>query len=169
MFSPSFVRIVATPWACCAAAAPIASSSRSPGMKVDTDRRTNAVFMARSRSHALVDIASKTLRAMLIERMSQKPFDEAAVDLHRGAGDVRSGFREQKSADAAEFVRRPVTPHRDRSGGLLLLIFDGDSRLLRVDLVEVAQAIRGDAARHQCVHANPVWSQLTRQRLRQRR
>ena len=64
-FSPSLVKIVSMPRASCAAAAVIASSSRSPGMKVDTDRRTNAVFVARSRSHALVDIASRIFRARL--------------------------------------------------------------------------------------------------------
>ena len=53
------------PCACCAAAAAIASSSRSPGMNVDTDRRTNAVRVARSRSHAFVDIASSTFLATL--------------------------------------------------------------------------------------------------------
>ena len=30
-------------------------------MNVDTDRRTNAVFVARSRSHALVDIGEQDL------------------------------------------------------------------------------------------------------------
>ena len=44
----------------------MASSSFSPGMKVDTDRRTNAVLVARSRSHAFVDIARRILRATLI-------------------------------------------------------------------------------------------------------
>jgi hypothetical protein len=38
--------MVPLPCVCCALAAAIASSSRSPGMKVDTDRRTNAVFVA---------------------------------------------------------------------------------------------------------------------------
>ena len=40
------------------------------GVVVETDRRTNAVFVACSRSHALVDIASKSLRAMLILRIA---------------------------------------------------------------------------------------------------
>jgi hypothetical protein len=34
-------------------------------MKVDTERRTNAVFVARSRSQALVDIASSAFLARL--------------------------------------------------------------------------------------------------------
>jgi hypothetical protein len=34
-------------------------------MNVDTDRLTNAVLVARSRSQALVDIASNTFRARL--------------------------------------------------------------------------------------------------------
>jgi hypothetical protein len=36
-------------------------------MNADTDRRTNAVFVARSRSHALVDIANSMLRATDME------------------------------------------------------------------------------------------------------
>ena len=56
--------MVPMPCVCCAAAAAIASSSRSPGMKVDTDRRTNAVLVACSRSHALVDSARRSFRAM---------------------------------------------------------------------------------------------------------
>src|SRR5471030_350515 len=55
--------MVLMPCASCTAAAAMASSRRSPGMKADTDRRTNAVFVARSRSQALVDIASNNLRA----------------------------------------------------------------------------------------------------------
>ena len=46
-----------------ARAAVSASSSRSPGMNADTERRTNVVFVAWSRSHALVDAASSSLRA----------------------------------------------------------------------------------------------------------
>ena len=42
----------------------IASSSRSPGMNFDTERRTNAVFVARSRSHAFVDMRAGALRAI---------------------------------------------------------------------------------------------------------
>ena len=38
--------MVPMPCVSCAADASIASSSRSPGMKVDTDRRTNAVLVA---------------------------------------------------------------------------------------------------------------------------
>src|SRR6185503_7383850 len=130
-FSPSLVKIVRMPWRSCPAAAVMASSSRSPGMNAETERRTNAVRVARSRSHALVDIARRALRARLITlriadcglridcgltpdcglkpggrlehsipnqsairnpqsamSRSQKPFDQAAIDLHRGAGDV---------------------------------------------------------------------------------
>src|SRR5262249_49343741 len=46
----------------------MASSRRSPGMKLETDRRTNAVFVARSRSHALVDNARSSLRASPTQR-----------------------------------------------------------------------------------------------------
>jgi len=38
-------------------------------MNVDTDRRTNAVFVARSRSHAFVDIAKRALRAIDIVKL----------------------------------------------------------------------------------------------------
>ncbi len=43
-------------------AASIASSTRSPGMNLTTDRRTNAVFVARSRIQAFVDAQSRALR-----------------------------------------------------------------------------------------------------------
>src|SRR5690242_3389855 len=43
-------------------AARSASSICSPGMKRATERRTNAVLVARSRSHGLVDPASSTFR-----------------------------------------------------------------------------------------------------------
>ena len=39
---------------------------RSPGMNRDTDLRTNAVLVARSRSHAFVDPASNTFRITLM-------------------------------------------------------------------------------------------------------
>src|SRR5215471_7741105 len=57
--------MVSMPWRSCDAAAVIASSSRSPGMNVDTDRRTKAVFVALSRSHAFVDAARRSFRARL--------------------------------------------------------------------------------------------------------
>src|SRR5215510_2287505 len=53
-----------TPSVCWADAASIASSKRSPGIKAETERRTNAVFVARSRSHAFVDSASSSFRAI---------------------------------------------------------------------------------------------------------
>ena len=45
-----------------AAAAPSASSTFSPGMNADTDRRTNARFVACSRRNVDVDMASSTFR-----------------------------------------------------------------------------------------------------------
>src|SRR6186713_1425323 len=57
MFSPRRVRIVVNPCGLIARAASIASSIRSPGMNFTTERRTNAVFVARSRIQAFVDAA----------------------------------------------------------------------------------------------------------------
>ena len=62
MFSPSRVSIVLIPSFFNPLAACSASSIVSPGMNADTARRTNAAFVARSRSHALVDPASSTFR-----------------------------------------------------------------------------------------------------------
>ena len=62
MFSPRRVRMVLMPCGFSAFAASIASSTRSPGMNFTTDRRTNAVFVARSRMKAFVDAHSRALR-----------------------------------------------------------------------------------------------------------
>src|SRR5947207_686689 len=186
--------MVPMPRACCAAAAAIASSRRSPGMNVDTDRRTNAVFVARSRSHRLVERASRASRARLILRIagcglriglwisesamrnprsamwrsamwrsamwrsatSQQSLDQSAVDLHRRAGDVGRRAGKQKGADAAEVVRRAVASERDRRRGARLLILKRDAGLLRVDLVELPQAVGGDPARDERVHTDLV-------------
>src|SRR5258708_1113926 len=116
--------MVPMPCASCAAAAAIASSRRSPGMNVDTARRTNAVFVARSRSHALVDIANRIVRAMLTARLSatrnprsamspsQESLQETAVHLQGRSGDVRGGVGEQECAGAAELVRIAVAAGR---------------------------------------------------------
>src|SRR5262245_15307008 len=99
----------------------MASSSRSPGMNVETDRRTNAVFVARSRSQALVDIARRTFRAIPMLRgggpfqaaeWSEQTLDHAAVDLDRGAGDIRRSVGQQERADAPELVGIAVTAER---------------------------------------------------------
>ena len=60
----------------------MASSSRSPGMNFETERRTNAVRVARSRSQRLVDSASRAFLATLISAMSQQSSDHPAVDLN---------------------------------------------------------------------------------------
>ena len=62
MFSPSRVRIVLSPDGFSALAASIASSIVSPGMNFTTERRTNFVRMARSRSHGLVDAHNNDFR-----------------------------------------------------------------------------------------------------------
>src|SRR5437867_1186894 len=130
-------------------------------MNVETDRRTKAVFVARSRSHRLVDMASRSFRATLILRtsdvglrrlriwhepssseirnprsaVSQQSLDETAVDLHRRARHVRRGIREQKRADAAELVWRAIPADRHRRSRPFSLFLGGDSRLSGVDLV----------------------------------
>src|SRR5437867_9411455 len=90
----------------------------------------------------------------------QQPFDEAAVYLHRRAGDVGRRVGKQKRADAAEVLRRAVASERDRRRGARLLIRKRDAGLLRVDLVELAQAIGGDPARDERVHADLVRREL---------
>src|SRR5258708_27587261 len=104
--------MVPMPCPCCVCAAPIASSRRSPGMNVDTDRRTNAVLVARSRSHALVDIANRILRAIDIALslvLSLEPsdlrLDESPVDLDRGARDVRRPVGQQERRHLPAFFR----------------------------------------------------------------
>ena len=62
MFSPSLVRIVVIPDGFNTFAAAMASSIVSPGMNFDTERRTNAFFVAVSRSQTLVEAQRKTLR-----------------------------------------------------------------------------------------------------------
>ena len=61
-FSPSWVSTVPAPCCWSARVASSASSSASPGMKRETDRRTTRERMARSRSHTLRDPARKALR-----------------------------------------------------------------------------------------------------------
>ena len=82
------------------------------GHEPRTDRRTNAAFVARSRSQALVDAASSAFRITLIEEArvlsssldparlgtSEHALDEPAVDLHGRAGHVRRGVRQQERA-----------------------------------------------------------------------
>jgi hypothetical protein len=63
------VKIVPMPSGCCRLAAAIASSMRSPGMNADTERRTNAAFVARSRIQTLVDAARRSLREILIVKI----------------------------------------------------------------------------------------------------
>ena len=58
--------MVLIPCGLSACAASIASSIRSPGMNFTTERRTNAVFIARSRIHTFVDAASRAFRIKLI-------------------------------------------------------------------------------------------------------
>ena len=106
--------MVPMPRACCAAAAAIASSSRSPGMKVDTERRTNAVFVARSRSQRVGGHREERFAG---ER-SQQSLDQAAIHLQRGAGDVRRGLESRNAPSAAEIVRLAVAA--DRNGGRAL-------------------------------------------------
>src|SRR5437867_8076918 len=108
------------PCACCCAAAPIASSSRSPGMNLETERRTKAVRVARSRSQRLVESASNALRAMLIT--SKKSFDESAVDLNRRSVDIRGRVGQQERADAAEFARVAVAAERHGGERAFLLV-----------------------------------------------
>src|SRR5262249_10508327 len=59
MFSPRRVRIVLIRDGTSAFAAPIASSTVSPGMNFTTDRRTNAFFVACSRIHRFVHAPRK--------------------------------------------------------------------------------------------------------------
>src|SRR3954452_17406411 len=67
MFSPSLVRIVVMPELFSCLAASIASSRRSPGMNLTTERLTNAVRTARSRSQGLVEAQRKKVRERDIE------------------------------------------------------------------------------------------------------
>ena len=60
--SPSLVTIVVIPCGFSVAAACSASSIVSPGMNAETDRRTNARFVACSRRNGEVDIARRTFR-----------------------------------------------------------------------------------------------------------
>ena len=48
-------------------AAASASSTRSPGQNLRTERRTNAALVARSRSQAFVELASRTFRITLMQ------------------------------------------------------------------------------------------------------
>src|SRR6188474_2776534 len=98
------------------AAARSASSICSPGMNRETDRRTNAVFVARSRSHAFVDPESSTFRIIDMHRArglglkaqgsdaSQYASDQPTVHLHGSARHVRRGIGEEKRAGAAKLV-----------------------------------------------------------------
>src|SRR4051794_26111792 len=90
----------------CAAAASIASSSRSPGMNVDTDRRTNAVLVARSRSHALVDIASRIFRATLIARVHVRM--KAGRRPRAAIGSAKAVTRTAQSATSQEALDQPA-------------------------------------------------------------
>src|SRR5690348_14461570 len=110
-------------------------------MNLDTDRRTNAVFVARSRSHRLVLAASRILRAtdMTLRiadcglrtadwqlgiqsairnpqselSVSQNTFDQTAVNLHGRPGDVRRGIGQQERRGASEIVGLPVSADRN--------------------------------------------------------
>ncbi len=66
MFSPRRVRIELRPDGLRVLAASMASSTVSPGMNFTTERRTNFVFIARSRIHGLVDAQSNDFRITLM-------------------------------------------------------------------------------------------------------
>ena len=55
------------PCPCRSRAAASASSTRSPGQNLRTERRTNDALVARSRSQAFVELASKTFRITLMQ------------------------------------------------------------------------------------------------------
>ena len=59
--------MVLIPCGLSACAASIASSIRSPGMNLTTERRTKAVFVARSRIHTFVEAASRAFRIKLMD------------------------------------------------------------------------------------------------------
>ena len=92
-FSPRWVRMVVIPSPDNSRAARSASSIRSPGMKRDTERRTNPYRVAWSRSHGLVDPASSAFRIKLMVNPSRD------WGLGTGAGDKDRGlgFRVQGS------------------------------------------------------------------------
>src|SRR5215208_4287487 len=99
-------------------AAARASSLRSPGMNLRTDRRTNAALVARSRSHGLVDPASRIFLITLIHppahrtwhvargtwhvaRDSHHALHQPAVHLQGRARDIAGGVRQQERGDPA--------------------------------------------------------------------
>ena len=113
------VRIVVMPCGFSSAAARSASSICSPGMKRETDRRTNAVLRRAipqpgigrtgeqhfphqgiSGSLRFVSASRSATRRAFTAQLRNQP----AVDLHRRAGHVRRRVREQERADAAELV-----------------------------------------------------------------
>src|SRR5215207_6246699 len=111
MFSPSRVRMVLIPSRFSSCAARNASSIVSPGMKRETDFRTNAALVARSRSHAFVDPASSTFRITDITTLSLLgllPLEDApdlsAVHLHGRTGHVRGRIGQQERSHAAELI-----------------------------------------------------------------
>src|SRR5687767_15988573 len=100
-------------------AARSASSRSSPGMNRATDRRTKAVFVARSRSHALVEAARRTFRIndmgsrARAGTSSQDVPNRPAVDLDGGPCHVDGGLGQQERADASELVPFAVSAERN--------------------------------------------------------
>src|SRR5687768_4856838 len=145
------------PWPFSARAAASASSTRSPGQNLRTERRTNAALVARSRSQAFVELASSTFRITLMEwqpvdwraavRSSQHALDQAAIHLHRRAGHVARGRREQKRSHPAVFLDLAVTPGRDCGQRLALGFFGGDVLPGGGDLIELPHTVGVDPPR----------------------
>src|SRR5206468_9161952 len=106
----------------------------------------------RSASPARAATGWSTARAAHSWRYSQEPSDHSTVDLDGCAVDVRSGVGQEKRADASKFVRTAVAAERHRGQRPPLLLLERHAGFLRVDLVEVLQAIGGDAAGNQRVH-----------------
>src|ERR1700730_12250443 len=142
------------PCVCSRRAASIASSIRSPGMNRDTERITNGVLVARSRSQAMPDAPSSSLRMMLTTGAPSHASDQAAVDLHRRPGHIGRGVRQQERRHAAEFVGLAVATHWNRRGGALALLLGGNASFPGVDLVDLPDPIRADPAWNELVDAD---------------
>src|ERR1700733_12425561 len=140
-------------------AAPIASSSRSPGMNRDTERITNGVFVARFRSQELADAPSSTVRTMDTGCLEQAP-DQAAIDLQRRSRDVGRSVGQQERRHTSELVRLSVATHRNCRDGALALLLGRDTGFAGVDLVDLPDAIGADSARNELVDANMAVGQL---------
>src|SRR5687768_7636827 len=130
-FSPRCVKMVPIPSCSCARAAASASSSRSPGMNADTERRTNVVFVAWSRSHALVDAASSSRRA--IDTFEEGPPEGGPYG--GPCGGLLHAERQQhvaaRGAGADRVARADVDHAIDNDGTR-----DGDLAALAGDLVD---------------------------------